>query len=143
MTTSKRGRRERGAAAVEMAIVLPLLLFIIAGMIDLGRLFYVQTMVTNAAREGARMASLGYDTSAGGAADLRVFAASPGLVKVAGAPTVGYVACPASPGPAYAASSTVAAANFEWLVLGGLVGFFGPTLAAPDPTSTATMRCLG
>ena len=57
-TTS--GRRERGAVAIEMAIVLPLLLLIIAGMIDLGRLFFVQTMVTNAAREGARMKSLGY-----------------------------------------------------------------------------------
>ena len=54
-------RKERGAVAVEMAILLPVLLLCIGGIVDLGRLLFVQTMVTNAAREGARMHSLNYD----------------------------------------------------------------------------------
>jgi uncharacterized membrane protein len=49
-------RRERGAAAVEPAIVLPLLLLIIAAVVDLGRAYFTQVILTNAAREGARTA---------------------------------------------------------------------------------------
>ena len=138
--STKTGRRERGAVAIEMAIVLPLLLLIIGGMIDLGRLFFVQTMVTNAAREGARMKSLGYTNAV---SDTRVTNASPGLAGLGGAPTITYVACPSSPGPADAASATVSAPLFEWLILGNIASFFGATPTAPDPTATASMRCLG
>ena len=62
---STKVRKERGAVAVEMAILLPLLLLCIGGIVDLGRLLFVQTMVTNAAREGARMHSLDYDARLG------------------------------------------------------------------------------
>jgi Flp pilus assembly protein TadG len=44
----------KGAAAVEMAIVVSVLLLIVAGIIDLGHAFYLQQVVTNASREGAR-----------------------------------------------------------------------------------------
>jgi Flp pilus assembly protein TadG len=51
----KLGRhRERGAAAVEMALILPLLILLVGGIVDLGRLFWVEVQITNAAREGAR-----------------------------------------------------------------------------------------
>ena len=56
-----RGRRERGAVAVEMAIILPLLLLVVGGIVDFGRLLFTQNIVTNAAREGARTRALGYD----------------------------------------------------------------------------------
>ena len=138
--STKRSRRERGAVAIEMAIVLPLLLLIIGGMIDLGRLFFVQTMVTNAAREGARMKSLGYTNTD---SDTRVLASSPGLAALVGNPTIVYVACPSSPTPSDGASATVSAPLFEWLILGNIASFFGATPTAPDPTATASMRCLG
>lgn len=48
-------RSERGANVVEMAIVLPLLLLLLAGVADLGRAFNTFIIVTNAAREGARI----------------------------------------------------------------------------------------
>jgi Flp pilus assembly protein TadG len=51
-------RGERGAALVEFALVLPLLLVVIAGVVDFGFLFQRYEVVTNAAREGARLASL-------------------------------------------------------------------------------------
>ena len=57
------GRRERGAVAVEMAIILPLLLLVVGGIVDFGRLLFTQNIVTNAAREGARSAALGYTTA--------------------------------------------------------------------------------
>ena len=46
-------RRSRGQAFVELALVLPVLLLLTLGAIDLGRLFFAEISVTNAAREGA------------------------------------------------------------------------------------------
>jgi Flp pilus assembly protein TadG len=45
---------ERGAAAVEFAIVLPLLVVFLFGIIEFGIIFYDKAMITNASREGAR-----------------------------------------------------------------------------------------
>ena len=50
---------ERGAAAVEMALVLPLLLIVLGGLVDLGRAFYTQIVLTAAANEGARTVTTG------------------------------------------------------------------------------------
>jgi len=62
ITPSNLDREERGAALVEFALALPLLLVVIAGIVDFGFTFQRYEVITNAAREGARMASLpGYD----------------------------------------------------------------------------------
>ena len=45
-------------AAVEFALVLPVLLLILFGIINFGTLMYDQAVITNAAREGARWASI-------------------------------------------------------------------------------------
>lgn len=45
--------RTRGQALVELALVMPLLIVLLAAALDLGRLFYSGITVTNAAREGA------------------------------------------------------------------------------------------
>ena len=58
---SPGGGCDQGAAAVEMALVLPLLLVLLFGIIDFGRALNAQIMLTEAAREGARAASLGLD----------------------------------------------------------------------------------
>ena len=56
------GREERGAALVEFALALPLLLVVLAGIVDFGFAFQRYEVITNAAREGARLASLpGFD----------------------------------------------------------------------------------
>ena len=48
---------ERGQSLVEMALVLPLLFLLVAGIIDFGRAFNNHIIIINAAREGARAAS--------------------------------------------------------------------------------------
>ncbi len=48
----KHGRR--GQAMVEMAILLPVLVLMAVVTVDLGRAFYYQEAIANAAREGAR-----------------------------------------------------------------------------------------
>ena len=54
MSIRRRVRHERGAELIEMALVLPLLMLIIMGIMDFGFLFREMSVVTNAAREGAR-----------------------------------------------------------------------------------------
>jgi hypothetical protein len=61
-----RLRSARGAALVEFALVLPLLLVMIGGIVDFAFLFQRYEVVTGAAREGARIAALpGYGCVSG------------------------------------------------------------------------------
>jgi Flp pilus assembly protein TadG len=55
----RKRRTERGAAAVEFALVVPLLFLLVFGMIDFGWAINRYTVLNNATREGVRMASLG------------------------------------------------------------------------------------
>jgi Flp pilus assembly protein TadG len=54
----RRLASERGSQLIEMALVLPVMLLLLAGIVDMGFLFKDYQVVTNAAREGARMAAL-------------------------------------------------------------------------------------
>ncbi len=60
----RRGPDRRGAAVVEFAFVAPVLFLLIFGMIEYGRMVMVQQVLTNAAREGARLAVLDGTTGA-------------------------------------------------------------------------------
>src|SRR5262245_57058974 len=51
-------RNRRAAAAVEFAVVAPIFLLLVFGMIEYGRMVMVYQIVTNASREGARAAVL-------------------------------------------------------------------------------------
>ena len=55
---ARRFRGERGAELIEMAIVTPVLLMIMAGIFDFAMMFRSWEVVTNAAREGARVGVL-------------------------------------------------------------------------------------
>ncbi|WP_299167109.1 TadE/TadG family type IV pilus assembly protein [uncultured Arthrobacter sp.] len=50
--------KERGAAAVEFAILLPVLLLLLLGIMEFGRAYNAQIALTNAAREGARVMAI-------------------------------------------------------------------------------------
>ncbi|MFC6703968.1 TadE/TadG family type IV pilus assembly protein [Flexivirga alba] len=141
MRTTKTGtHRERGASLVEFAIVLPIFLVLTGGMVDFGRAFFTEVMLTNAAREGARSAmysSTSANTStraiaaAGGNSALGVSITNP---------------CPASPGP-LPSSVTVTVTNpkFEWVLLGPALSLIpGASNSLPTTLSgKATMQCGG
>ena len=55
---ARRRRRQRGATLAEFAIVLPLFLTMLLGMLDYGYFFYVGVTAAGAAREGARQCTL-------------------------------------------------------------------------------------
>jgi Flp pilus assembly protein TadG len=51
-----RPSRRRGQALVEFALIIPLFLLLLVGIFDLGRAVFAFNTLTNAAREGARIA---------------------------------------------------------------------------------------
>ncbi len=51
--------RSKGQSLVETAIILPIVLLLVMGIIDFGLLFNNYILISNASREGARKAALG------------------------------------------------------------------------------------
>jgi Flp pilus assembly protein TadG len=72
--------KDEGAELIEMALVLPLLLLLIMGMIDFGFLFQRYLVLTNAAVEGARIASLPGYTNADVTARVASYATNGGVL---------------------------------------------------------------
>ncbi|WP_084327823.1 TadE/TadG family type IV pilus assembly protein [Intrasporangium oryzae] len=129
----RRSRRDRGAAAIEFALVLPLLLLAIAGIIDFGRAFFTQISLTNAAREAVRAAVV----SSPSTTDIqnRAQAASPGLTVTTSASL-----CTA---PGTNASVTVSS-QFSWILIGPATSLVGSAITLPPTlSSTAVMKCGG
>lgn len=60
----RRLRSESGAAAVEFALILPVFLVLLLGIIEFGSAYNAQILLTNAAREAARTYSLTGDEGA-------------------------------------------------------------------------------
>lgn len=67
---------ERGAVAVEFALIVPVLVLMIVGMIEFARAYNVQISLTNAAREAARTMAIHDDPAAARSAGI---AAAPSL----------------------------------------------------------------
>ena len=61
--TPRSNAERNGAAAVEMAFVLPLFLLVVWGIVEFGRAMMVGQLATNAARYGARLAILDGSTN--------------------------------------------------------------------------------
>ena len=53
MTPLRRVRRQRGAALLEAAILIPLLLVLVFGIVDVGRLVFTQMTLHDASQEGS------------------------------------------------------------------------------------------
>jgi hypothetical protein len=119
-----RRRSDRGGAAVEAAFVLPILLLVIFGLIDIGRMLNAQINVTEAAREGARVVSVGGDPSAR-------------VAQIAGPDAqTAPVACPVADAVGNDAQVTVTY-PFEFVTpLGALAGVFGSAGPAGEVTLT-------
>ncbi|BAS16280.1 hypothetical protein AHiyo8_45830 [Arthrobacter sp. Hiyo8] len=71
---------ERGAVAVEFAILAPLLIMLLLGIMEFGRAYNVQVSLSNAAREGVRVMAISNDqTAAKTAAKNAAVSLNPGL----------------------------------------------------------------
>jgi Flp pilus assembly protein TadG len=94
---------ERGAAAVEFALVAPLLLLMVLGIAEFGRAYHVQATLSQAAREGVRVMALQNDPAGAVAATK---AAAPTLSLTDSQISVSPTNCVAS-GTTPAATATV------------------------------------
>ena len=63
MNRSINNGGRKGVAAVEFAFVAPVFFLLVLGLVEMGRMMMVQQSLTNAAREGCRMAVMGTTTS--------------------------------------------------------------------------------
>jgi Flp pilus assembly protein TadG len=133
---------ESGAELIEFALVLPLLLLVLLGIIDFGFLFQRYEVVTNAAREGARVAVLpGY-----GDADVQArvdqYLTAGGLTAAHGPAVIAHPAAVAVAGYCSAVTTVTVTYPHTYSFVAGVAGYFGANgLAARNSlTATAEMR---
>ena len=130
--------RERGAAAVEFALILPVLVLILFGIIEFGLLLYDQQVITNASREGARAGIVQAATRPNATAITSVVTGYTGnyLITFAGGTVNPSVTLPMGACASFGTSLEVSVTyQYTFLVLKNL-GFTGPLL-----TANTTMRC--
>ena len=106
------GQAQRGQSLTELALIMPILLMVLAGLLDLGRLYYVYLAVTDAAGEGAIYAAYNPPLNEGDreAIRQRVQAASYGLVEI-GEDGLVEIDCPTCPAVAPGDVITVTAVH--------------------------------
>jgi Flp pilus assembly protein TadG len=133
-------KSERGAELIEFAFVLPLLLLVCIGIIDFGFLFRDYEVLTNAAREGARLQSLAdnYDEDD---VETRVdaYADSGGLDPALVDAEVTEVDIPVGAATAKGYEVIVTYPH-KFLFLGPIASFFGGSFGTVDLSATSTMR---
>jgi Flp pilus assembly protein TadG len=125
-------RTERGAAAVEFALVLPILLVLIFGIVEFGRAFQVRATLEAAAREGARVMAVQNDPAA---ARTAVQSASTSLNPSVTADQIAIT--PDSCDTATAGTNAVVTISYTEPFL---TGFFGDGI---DLSVNGVMRCHG
>lgn len=128
----RRMKSDHGAAIVEFALVVPILIMLVFGIAEFGRAWFTQSNLAAAAREGARAAALGGD---GEAAAEKVLAAThtAGTVQqsIASCPPVSTVPVGGTP------SNVTVTVTHTWKSATGLFNF--PITL----TGKGVMRCNG
>jgi Flp pilus assembly protein TadG len=118
-----------------MALIMPVLLFLVFAIIDFGRLLNARLTLTEAAREGARAAAFGLPATGSGSVDERVQKASGGLSGVVVQP---YTAC--QPNAPTTADATVTI-DYTFTFVTPLAGLF--VLLGGSMSDTHTMTGKG
>ena len=127
-------RSERGTALLEAAVILPVLLLISVGIFEFGRAYQTWQILTNAAREGARMASLPNTDSATITARVRQYMEDGQLGEFAAAAVIVDPAATVvvNGAPVFASQVTVNY-PFEFLVLQPVASLVSPSTNAGAP----------
>lgn len=140
----RRRRSERGAAMLEMALTLPLLLLVCVGILEFGRAYQTWQVLTNAVREGARVAVLPGVTDSAVQTRVRDYMAAGQLPRAAVASVSIDRNRPIAIGTGSATASQVTVSYpFDFIMLDPIArlatgqGGFGSTL---NMAASATMR---
>ena len=137
----RAGSSEQGAEVVELAVVLPVLLLLLMGVIDFGFLFQRYEVLTNAAMEGARVGSLpGYAIPADVTSRVQAYASSGGIdpatLNIEAIPTT--VAAPG--GGTWPAVQVTVSHNYTMRYIGPIAAMFGGSTRTVTLRSRSTMR---
>ena len=127
----KRLKSERGAALLEAAITIPLVLLICVGIFEFGRAFQTWQVLTNAAREGARIAVLADTTDDQVKQIVRDYITSGGLRLPADAPNLVVVERGVALGPNNASRVTITY-PFNFMMLNPVVRLVTPGSTTGD-----------
>lgn len=120
-----RRDQDRGAAMVEFALVLPILLLLVFGIIEFGRAYNVQTSLTAAARQAARVMALQNNSAQAKSAAQSV------------ATTLGLTISQISVTACASGGTTTATVTYPMTTV---TNFFGPSITL---TGKGVMRCNG
>ena len=147
---------EHGQAIVELALTLPLLLLVVLGVFDFGLMFQRFEVVTNAAREGARVGVLPDYTTTQAETHAANYLSSGGITGTA----INTAGCPGvlSPGRVCASAETVTETiattpaktvdvikvtvtfDHEHVFVGPIMSLFGGSLGTTRLTAVSRMR---
>jgi Flp pilus assembly protein TadG len=138
-------RSERGTAMLETALVLPLLMLVAVGIFDFGRAYQTWQVLTNAAREGARVAVLPNATPAQVQARVAAYMQAGQLGNAATATVAVNQAATVSLGASGTATASLVTVNYPYsfMVLGPIANMIqgGPSIGAPfTMVASAEMR---
>jgi Flp pilus assembly protein TadG len=140
----KTDSRERGSAMVETAIAIPILLVLMVGIFEVGRAYETWQVLTNAAREGARMSVTPGSSTSNTTALIRQYMANGQLTKSAtAAVNVDTGASIDVNGTPVSASAVTVDYPFEFIMLQPVVRLVAPGATVGGPITmraTAIMR---
>ena len=135
---------ERGAELVEFALVLPLLLVVFGGIVDFGLMLQRHQVLSNAAREGARLAVLPGYAEADVQARVQDYVRQ-GIADPTATPSTTLQTVPLTPGsgPTFDAAQVTVSFTDSFLILGPIVNLAGGNWTAGSTltlTAASTMR---
>ena len=153
MIFGRRNRSESGQAIIEMALTLPLLLLVVFGIFDFGFMFQRYEVVTNAAREGARLGVLPDYSEAEAEARALAYMTTSGIIgtpRACGGAEVARTMCadltygtttiPGTPAKVVNEVTVVVEYDHEHVFVGPIAQLFGGTLGTVRLRSVSRMR---
>lgn len=132
-------KNQRGAALIEAAVTIPIILLISVGIFEFGRAYQTWQVLTNAAREGARVAIIAGSTDDQVTAAVRNYMAMGGLPNAGTAPLVINRAVPFGENTA---SQVTINYPFSFMMLNPIVQLVTPGAATGAPLTMAAVSTM-
>ena len=140
MASIRRFRSERGAELVEFALVFPLLLLATLGIVDFGLMFQRYEVLTNAAREGARVSVLPGYNAPDVIARVNQYLQATSLSAVTVTTSVGAAQTVAVGASCIRVIPVTVSYVHQWAFVGGIMSYFGATFTSKTLSATSSMR---
>ena len=134
-------RSDHGAELIEMAIVTPILLLLVFGIVDFGFMFQRYVVLTNAAVEGARVATMPGYTAADAQARVQSYVANSLPTTVVANAVAVPIALPGAGGATWPGMQVTVTHDYTLQYIAPMIRLVGGTSAATVTlTARSTMR---